>query len=185
MTRWLCDDEQRAWRAYRRMVLLVDARIARELAHDSGLSIPDYQVLSALSEAPERRRRLSEIAATMQWSPSRLSHHVSRMEQRGLVARCGCAADGRGAFVVLADAGWEAIRAAAPEHVASVRRHLIDLLSPGQLAALTEIGETVIAHFDADATQGSPAPDPASHDADSLPSQSSKDSPDSRSYAST
>jgi DNA-binding MarR family transcriptional regulator len=170
-TQWLSDDEQRAWRAYRRMVLLVDAEVARELARDSGLSMPDYQVLSALSEAADRRRRLSELATRMQWSPSRLSHQVSRMEQRGLVIRAGCQDDARGAFVVLTTEGLDAIVAAAPDHVASVRRHLIDLLTPEQVRAVAEIGETVAAHF------GEGCPD--------YDGQSAKSSPVNRSYAST
>ena len=147
MSKWLTDDEQRAWRAYRRMVLLVDAEIARDLARDSALSMPDYQVLTALSEAEGHRRRLTELANDMQWSPSRLSHHVSRMEQRGLVTRAECSEDLRAAYVVLSDAGWEAIKAAAPDHVKSVRAHLIDLLTPEQLDQLTLISEKVIAHF--------------------------------------
>ncbi|MGI8760866.1 MAG: MarR family winged helix-turn-helix transcriptional regulator [Jatrophihabitantaceae bacterium] len=147
-TRWLSEAEQQAWRAYRRMVLLVDAQVARELNRDCGLSMPDYQVLAALSEAADHRCRLSELAAGMQWSASRLSHHVSRMEQRGLLTRTGCDEDARGAFVVLTRPGLQAIEDAAPDHVGSVRRHLIDLLSPAQLAALSEIGETVAAHFD-------------------------------------
>jgi DNA-binding MarR family transcriptional regulator len=118
MTRWLTDDEQRAWRAYLRMVLLVDAAIARELVRDSGLSMPDYHVLAALSEADDHRRRLTDLAARMTWSPSRLSHHVTRMEQRGLVTRADCNEDARGAFVVLTARGWDAITAAAPDHVA-------------------------------------------------------------------
>jgi DNA-binding MarR family transcriptional regulator len=170
-TGWLSDDEQRAWRAYRRMVLLVDAGVARELARDTGLSMPDYHVLSALSEARDRRRRLTELAARMQWSPSRLSHHVSRMQQRGLVCRADCDEDARGAFVVLTDAGLAAIEAGAPDHVASVRRHLIDVLSGEQLAALSEIGEAVAAHF------GERVGD--------YDTQSAKRSPVSRSYAST
>lgn len=145
--RWLSPAEQRAWRAYRRMVLLADAEIARDLARDSGLSMPDYTVLTALSEAPDGRRRLSELANRMQWSASRVSHHVSRMEQRGLVCRAGCAEDLRGAWVEITDAGSAAIRAAAPDHVASVRAHLIDLLTPGQVDTLAEIGETVARHF--------------------------------------
>ena len=147
MTRWLTDDEQRAWRAYRRMVLLVDAAVARELTRDSGLSMPDYQVLSTLSEARDHRRRLTDLAVRMQWSPSRLSHHVTRMEQRGLVTRAECTEDLRAAYVVLTQVGWDAIVAAAPDHVASVRAHLIDLLTPSELAALTSIGEKVAAHF--------------------------------------
>lgn len=147
MTRWLSDEEQRAWRSYRRMVLLADGAIARDLARDSGLSMPDYLVLSALSEALDHRRRLTELAGRMQWSPSRLSHHVTRMEQRGLVTRADCTEDLRAAYVVLTEAGWDAIVAAAPDHVRSVREHLIDLLEPDELDALRRIGEKVATHF--------------------------------------
>ena len=171
---WLSDTEQRAWRAYRRMVLLVDAEVARELTRDSGLSMPDYTVLSALSEAPDARRRLSDLAKNMEWSASRLSHHVSRMEQRGLVSRAGCDEDARGAWVVLTSAGFAAIRRAAPDHVESVRRHLIDLLTPQQLQTLAEIGETVAEHF------GETCPSYATD-----PGQSANRSPESLSYAST
>jgi DNA-binding MarR family transcriptional regulator len=147
VSKWLTDDEQRAWRAYRRMVLLVDAEITRDLLRDSALSMPDYQVLSALSEADDHRQRLTELANDMQWSASRLSHHVSRMEQRGLVTRAVCSTDLRAAYVVLSDAGWNAIKAAAGDHVKSVRNHLIDLLDDDQLLQLTAIGEKVIAAF--------------------------------------
>jgi DNA-binding MarR family transcriptional regulator len=144
---WLTDEQQRAWRAYRRMTLLVDAAVARELTRDSGLSMPDYQVLSALSEAVDHRRRLTELAFRMQWSASRLSHHVTRMEQRGLVTRADCSEDLRAAYVVLTDVGWDAIKAAAPDHVESVRAHMIDLLTPDEIAALTTIGDKIVAHF--------------------------------------
>jgi DNA-binding MarR family transcriptional regulator len=188
MTRWLTDEEQRAWRAYRRMVLLVDAEVARELARDSGLSMPDYQVLSELSEAEDQRCRLSELAANMQWSASRLSHHVSRMEQRGLVRRTDCASDARGAFAVVTAQGLDAIRRAAPDHVASVRRHLVDLLTPEQIAALTEIGETVIGHFGETCQKWAARAAADGTDCErqaAAPGQSAKESPDSRSYAST
>jgi DNA-binding MarR family transcriptional regulator len=148
--RWLSEKEQRAWRAYRRMVLLADSAIARDLSRDSGLSMPDYQVLSSLSESPGHRRRLTELAAQMQWSPSRLSHQVSRMEQRGLIERADCETDLRGAVIVLTDAGWAAIQAAARDHVASVRRHLIGQLSADDLAALIQIGEKVASAFGED-----------------------------------
>jgi DNA-binding MarR family transcriptional regulator len=179
-TGWLTDDQQQAWRVYRRMVLLVDAEIARELTRDCGLSMPDYQVLAALSEAADHQQRLSELALNMQWSASRLSHHVSRMEQRGLVTRAGCDSDARGAYVVLSEPGFEAIKNAAPDHVASVRRNLINLLTPQQIAALTDIGESVIGHF------GEKCPSFAAK-AGGQPDdgQSAKRSPESRSYAST
>ncbi|HEU4398173.1 MAG TPA: MarR family winged helix-turn-helix transcriptional regulator [Actinomycetota bacterium] len=144
---WLDDAEARAWRGYMRMRTLLHARILRDLAREAGLSGPDYDVLSNVSEAEGRRARLGDLAARMAWSKSRLSHHITRMEQRGLVTREDCASDGRGAFVVLTDAGWRAIQAAAPGHVASVRRHFIDLLSREQLDALAEISQTVVSRL--------------------------------------
>jgi DNA-binding MarR family transcriptional regulator len=147
--RWLDESEARAWRGYRRLRTLLDLEISRDLARDSGLSDPDYDVLSNLSETESRRLRLTELATHMRWSPSRTSHHIARMEQRGLVRREETPDDGRGAVVVLTDAGWKAIEAAAPLHVESVRRHLIDVLSPKQIAALGDIAESVIAHFTA------------------------------------
>jgi len=141
---WLDDAEARAWRGYMRMRTLLYAQIVRDLAREAGLSGPDYDVLSNVSEAEGRRSRLGDLAARMAWSKSRLSHHITRMEQRGLVTREDCTSDGRGAFVVLTDAGLRAIQAAAPGHVASVRRNFIDLLSREQLDALAEITQTVV-----------------------------------------
>jgi DNA-binding MarR family transcriptional regulator len=145
--RWLDEAEARAWRGYRRMHLLLDAQIARDLAQDAGLSAPDYDVLSTLSETEGHRWRLSELGARLLWSKSRLSHHITRMEQRGLVMREDCASDARGAFVVLTEGGLRAIEAAAPGHVESVRQHFIDLLSEDQIAALEGIADTVVSHL--------------------------------------
>lgn len=144
-TRWLDSAEDRAWRGYRRMFLLLNARIARELAAEAGLSEADYDVLSSLSEAEDRRERLSTLAARMLWSQSRLSHHIARMHARGLLDREDCASDGRGSVLVLTDAGLRAIAAAAPGHVAAVRAHLISRLSPEQIAVLGDIAEVVVA----------------------------------------
>lgn len=174
VTDWLTTEEQRAWRAYRRMVLLVDSAVARELARDSGLSMADYLVLSTLSETVGHRRRLTDLSGRMQWSASRLSHHVTRMEQRGLVTREECSEDLRAAYVVLTDAGWAAIQAAAPDHVRSVREHLIDLLTPSELDAMTSIGEKVVRHFGEDCLDYPP-------DSAGVPIQSEKASPVSRS----
>lgn len=147
--RWLNDDEMRAWLAYRRMRLLLSAEINRDLARDAGLSEADYDVLSNLTAtpsgtAPPDRRRLTELAAHMQWSKSRLSHHITRMEQRGLVRREEVDDDARGSFVVLTPEGRRTIEEAAPKHVASVRRHMIDRLSAEQIRVLGEIGEIVL-----------------------------------------
>ena len=145
--RWLNQSEDRSWRAYRRMRALLDLQLGRDLAAASGFSEADYDVLSNVSEAEGKRMRLSELAALMLWSKSRLSHQVTRMEQRGLVAREDDESDARGAFVVLTDAGWEAIKAAAPGHVASVREHFIDLLTSEEVKALGDISEKVVAHL--------------------------------------
>ena len=145
--RWLDPAEDRAWRGYRRMRALLDLQVNRDLARDAGLSEPDYDVLSNLSETEGHRWRVSDLAARMLWSRSRLSHHLTRMQQRGLVTREDCPEDGRGAVVVLTDGGLRAIQAAAPDHVASVRRHFIDLLSADQVAALGDIADTVHTHL--------------------------------------
>jgi len=129
------------------MRTLLTAQLARDLSHDCGLSEPDYTVLSNLSEAEGHRWRLNELSARMLWSKSRLSHHIARMEERGLVTREECATDGRGAFVVLTRQGMRAIERAAPSHVASVRRNLIDLLTPAEIDALAAISQKVVAHL--------------------------------------
>ncbi|MFE7795660.1 MarR family winged helix-turn-helix transcriptional regulator [Streptomyces sp. NPDC057460] len=142
--RWLSDREQGAWQAYRRMFPLLNAQLARDLAQDGGLSEPDYDVLSNLSSSAGQRRRISELADRMLWSRSRLSHHLARMQQRGLVVREECETDGRGAFVALTDQGMRTIEAVAPAHVESVRKHFIDLLTADQIDTFTAIGEVVI-----------------------------------------
>jgi DNA-binding MarR family transcriptional regulator len=129
------------------MRALLDLQLSRDLAGASGFSEADYDVLSHVSESPGHRIRLTDLAARMLWSKSRLSHQLTRMQQRGLVDREEHPSDGRGTVVVLTAHGWDAIRAAAPDHVDSVRRHLIDLLSPGQVAALGDIAETVVNHL--------------------------------------
>jgi DNA-binding MarR family transcriptional regulator len=144
VTRWLDPEQERAWRRYRRMRTLLDLQIARDLKRDSGLSEPDYDVLSTLSESPDGSWRAREFAARLLWSTSRLAHQIRRMEQRGLVQRRGTGEDARGAVVALTEQGWAALRAAAPPHVASVRRNLIDLLTPAEVRALDEIASKVI-----------------------------------------
>src|SRR5918998_4546034 len=131
MTRWLAPDEARAWRGYRSMRALLDLQLARDLMRDSGLSEADYDVLSTLGETAGHRMRLTELAAHMLWSNSRLSHHIARMEQRGLVSRDPCADDGRGSLVTLTPAGLAAVEAAAPPHVPPVRGNFIHPLSEG------------------------------------------------------
>ena len=146
-TRWLTAPQERAWRRYRRMRTLLDLQIARDLNKDSGLSETDYDVLSTLSEKPESRWRARDLAAQLLWSTSRLAHHVGRMEQRGLVARQPCPGDARGALISLTEQGRATLEQAAPLHVASVHRHIIDLLTPAEIAALDTIAGKVITHL--------------------------------------
>lgn len=145
--RWLDADQERAWRGYRRMRTLLDLQIARDLNLDSGLSDADYDVLSTLSERQEAAWRSSDLAKHLLWSTSRLSHHIGRMESRGLVARQPTDNDGRGAVVTLTDQGWATLREAAPHHVESVRRNLVDLLDDQEIATMGRIAEKVIARL--------------------------------------
>lgn len=146
-TRWLDDGEQHAWRAYVRMHGQLTARLNRQLQADSGLSLPDYDVLVHLSEAPDGRLRPFELRRGVQWEQSRLSHHLTRMQRRGLVRREGCTEDGRGAFVVLTDDGRRAIEAAAPGHVEAVRRLFLDGLTPEQITLLGRLSTQVLARL--------------------------------------
>ena len=129
------------------MRTLLDLQIARDLKRDSGLSEADYDVLSTLSESPDGSWRANAFAARLLWSTSRLAHQIGRMEQRGLVERRGADDDARGAVVALAPHGRATLEAAAPPHVASVRRHLIDVLTPAEIRALDRIAGKVVTHL--------------------------------------
>lgn len=139
---WLSAEEERAWRALRRMMIHIQAATASDLA-SIGLSDADYEVLSTLSERPESTSTVREQAEKMGWSRSRLSRHTSRMEDRGLVRRESDPDDGRSCFLVLTDQGRAALEEAAPWHLESVRRHVIDRLSGQDLRALERIAEKI------------------------------------------
>jgi DNA-binding MarR family transcriptional regulator len=130
--RWLSDDEQQAWRATVHLSQMLLRQLDRDLV-PHGLSGHDYEILVELSEAPDRRMRMTDLADATSQSRSRLSHQVSRMETRGLVRREDCEGDKRGTFAVLTSAGMDAIKRAAPSHVENVRRHFVDRLTPQQL----------------------------------------------------
>jgi DNA-binding MarR family transcriptional regulator len=146
-TRWLDADEQRAWRAYMYSWMLLGDRLDRELTRATGISHAYYEILVQLSETEGRALRMSELAERCLSSRSRLSHAVSRLEERGWVRRQVCAEDGRGQLAVLTDAGFTALEQAAPVHVESVRTNLFDQLSPAQVAAMRDIGETLLGHL--------------------------------------
>lgn len=134
MTRWLTDDEQTSWRAWIAASLLLPDRLSRDLQETSGISLPDYEILVYLSESPERRLRMSELAERTLSSRSRLSHQVDRLSASGLVDRQPCSDDRRGYFAVLTQHGWDFLVATAPAHVTSVREHLVDVLTPEEFA---------------------------------------------------
>jgi len=146
-TRWLDAEEQHAWRAWLYSWMLLDDRLDRELTRETGISHAYYEILVQLSETEGRQLRMSELAERCLSSRSRLSHAVSRLEERGWVRRQVCAEDGRGQLAVLTDEGFAALEGAAPVHVASVRTHLFDQLSPEQVAAMRDIGETLLRHL--------------------------------------
>jgi DNA-binding MarR family transcriptional regulator len=145
--RWLDAEEQKAWRAWLYGTLLLQDTLDRELTRGTGISHAYYEILVQLSEAPGRMLRMSQLADRSLSSRSRLSHAVSRLEERGWVRRQLSEDDGRGQLAVLTDEGFAALEAAAPVHVEGVRTHLFDQLTPEQVTALRDIGETLLSHL--------------------------------------
>jgi DNA-binding MarR family transcriptional regulator len=126
--------------------------LGAQLQQESGLSPADYQVLLALSEANGRRLRSSELAASVEWERSRLSHHVGRMERRGLIRRDDCATDSRGAEVSLSEDGADAFRRATPAHLKAIKKHFADALTPEQLATLADVLQALQNHLHPEST---------------------------------
>jgi DNA-binding MarR family transcriptional regulator len=143
-TPWLDDRQQQVWRAWLQVGSRLPAALNRQLQRDSELSLQDFDVLVQLTDVDEGRVRVSALAAALGWERSRLSHHVTRMERRGLVAREVCDDDGRGAFVVLTPAGRAAIERAAPGHVRTVRSLVFDALAPAEVDALGDVLAAVL-----------------------------------------
>jgi len=145
--RWLDEDEQRTWRLFMVAIKLLQEQLDRDVDHDTDVPSAYYEVLVRLSEAPDRRLRLCELADQSQSSRSRLSHSLARLETLGWIGREVCDSDRRGAFAVLTDEGYAALEAAAPVHVASVRTHLLDQLDAEQLTQLRAISERLLGHL--------------------------------------
>ena len=135
---WLNPAEMKAWRSY----IIASRRLLEALDNDldgHDLSMPDYEILAQLSDAPDRRLRMSELAAITLLSRSRLSHRMKVMEKAGWVKREACPSDKRGYFAVMTPKGWKAIVAAAPDHVASVRSRFLEHLSSGDQEITAQI----------------------------------------------
>lgn len=142
--RWLSVDEQRAWRAFLEATNLLGDALDRQLQQCAGMPHGYYEILVRLSEAEGRALRMSELAQSTRSSRSRLSHAVARLEERGWVERVDCPTDRRGQVAQLTASGFAALAAAAPGHVAAVREHVIDRLSPSQLRALEQISQHIL-----------------------------------------
>lgn len=141
--RWLDAREQAAWRAYLDMTAKLTARLNRDMQQQSGISIADYSVLVQLSEHLDARMRVLELARALGWEKSRLSHQLTRMQQRGLIERSNCSEDRRGAWIVLTEHGRQTVEEAAPRHVESVRRYVFGELDDDQVEALGRISRNV------------------------------------------
>ncbi|WNM36201.1 MarR family transcriptional regulator [Streptomyces sp. Li-HN-5-11] len=155
-TRWLSPEEQRAWRAYIAAALLLEDAIDRQLQQEAGMPHMYYSILSTLSESPEHRLRMTDLAERLKITRSRLTYAVTRLEKDGLLRREECQWDKRGSIAVLTDEGMAVLERAAPGHVETVRVHLFDHLAPHQVAQLEEIFTGV-----ARALQGDEAGGPA------------------------
>lgn len=147
-TEWLNDEERDAWLRLIAIVELLPGLLDSQLRRDSGLTHFEYYVLAMLSEAPEHTLRMTSLAQRTNATLPRLSHVVRRLEVRGLVERFPCPDDGRATNARLHPAGWDVVVAAAPGHVDTVRRHVLDPLSPGQLGELRSIGDALLTRLD-------------------------------------
>lgn len=145
---WLTPQEGRLWRGWLKLNAKLSATLQRELQDDAGLSLPDFDVLVHLSEHPDGRLRVTDLAGLLQWERSRVSHHFTRMEKRGLVQRVECLEDGRGAFVSITPQGRTAIEQAAPGHVKVVRRLMFDVLSDSETSQLDHTLDKLLAQHE-------------------------------------
>ncbi|MGY0491721.1 MarR family winged helix-turn-helix transcriptional regulator [Streptomyces sp. WG-D5] len=145
-TPWLTDEEQCAWRTHLEVNRLLNYQLEKDL-QPFGLTMNDYEILVNLSEAEDLRMRMSDLAAATLQSKSRLSHQITRMENAGLVRRENCESDRRGLYTVLTDHGMETMRKVAPHHVASVRSHFVDLVSPEELGHLRQALSPIAEHL--------------------------------------
>lgn len=158
--RWLTGTEQATWRHLLCFIARLAESLDRQLQTEAGMPHAYYQVLAMLSEAPDRTLRMSELARAALSSPSRLSHAVARLEEKGWVRRDPHPSDRRGALAVLTDEGYAALVAAAPGHVAAVRSAIFDRLDRRDLAELARVLDTLTAGHDCAALVRRSAPDP-------------------------
>jgi len=144
---WLSAQEEHLWRAWTQLNVELSATLQREMQNDAKLSLSDYEVLVHLTDSPEGRVRVNDLARLLQWERSRVSHHLTRMERRGLVERRECAEDGRGSFIAVTKAGRTANEQAAPGHVAAVRRLVFDALDENDVSCLSQVVDKMLSRL--------------------------------------
>jgi DNA-binding MarR family transcriptional regulator len=142
---WLTDKQQQVWRRWVAVNAELPALLHRRLQADSGLSLSDFEVLVQLTDTPEGRIRVTDLADAVGWERSRLSHHLKRMEGRDLVERQECKEDGRGAYILLTPTGRQAIERAAPSHARTVKELIFAPLTAEELNSLATITDKVLA----------------------------------------
>jgi DNA-binding MarR family transcriptional regulator len=147
-TRWLDDAEMTAWVRLAAVLELLPGVLDSQLRRDAELTHYEYYVMAMLSEAPKRTLRMTALAQRTNATLPRLSHVVKRLEDRGIVERFPCPEDARATNARLTAVGWKKIRATAPGHVETVRRHVIDVLTPEQITQLAEITGAILESVD-------------------------------------
>lgn len=141
-TRWLDDEEMRAWQAFLAASALVDRRLDQQLKESAGISHLQYEILVRLSAHCDHEMRMTELADAVLNSKSGLTYQISQLEKAGLVRRRSCTSDVRAVYAVLTEAGEDLLRRAAPGHVALVRELLVEVLTPEQLTSVADgLGE--------------------------------------------
>ena len=148
MTRWLNSRQQRDWRSFLSIAIVLPDQFSKDLQDQHDLTLSDYEILVRLSEAPDHCMRMSELAERVMSSRSRLTHQIDRMISAGLVERSLCEEDKRGFNAVLTESGYQKLVAAAPSHVESVRKHLVDVLSDEDFSTLGDISRKVFEALD-------------------------------------
>jgi DNA-binding MarR family transcriptional regulator len=154
------DEEWAVWRSFIDMRRRLDLALEKQLQVDADISLPDYSVLIALWEAPDKQLRVGELSSGLVWEKSRVSHQVSRMERRGLVERRECDTDARGTWVAMTPAGSRAVLGAMREHLPALRRYFFDVVSADELSTIGAVSDRVLDAICPDADEDTAVPQP-------------------------
>lgn len=145
---WLSAHEETVWRRWLAVSSRIPTALSSQLQSDSGLSLQDYDVLVMLNDSDSSSCRITELAGLLDWERSRMSHHLTRMEKRGLIARSAAPDDGRAQLAQLTETGREALAAAAPGHLGAVRRSFFDALDAQDIEDLDRITSRIARKLD-------------------------------------